>query len=145
MKEPEIDNFGAVEKDIYVEPPDLPSNIPEKEKLTAWMEWQKEDDKKRRAHRLAFNRQLKKSSPDFKGVAVFKSGGVYKQKNAGIALDGNEGNLENILAIPAIQDRYFQTRGCRAGKSNRYRHERRKQRSIKKAQLILSKRKNNEK
>lgn len=138
--EPELNNFGSVEKDIYVEPPDLTDDISDEEKVAIWKEWQKEDDKKRRAHRLAFNKKLKKSAPDVSGVTLYKSGGVYKQKNAASAVEGDSENLENILAIPATQDRHFQPRGHRSGKKNSSRKYNREKRAMEKAQLILSRR-----
>ena len=137
-KDIEALTFDAVEKDIYVDPPVLPDNIPEEVKLAIWKEWQKEEARRRKAHKISFTKTLKTKTPDFAyQTTLYKHGGVYRQRIGLIGLDGEEDNLEQVIAIPATQDRHFQARGSRGGhKSQNKKRKRRKNKNIKTQKIL---------
>lgn len=130
-----------VEKEIYVEPPQLPDDATEAEKLQAWTEWQQKEAVKRRAHKAAFTRRQKATAlPTTQfGATTVKIGGVHRQGIGSIAIEGSEENIEQIVAVKATQDKHFDPRGKRSGNKKFNRKAKRRAAAKRKAQLILSK------
>ena len=135
--------FDSVEKEMYIDPPVLPPDASEEDKLSAWKQWQEAESIKRRAHKAAFTKKIKGTVPDSEyNRSTVKIGGVYKQLNGSVGINGSDedNSLEQIVAIPATQDRYFQARGARAGDKDQNRTRKRRKNQRKKAQLLLSQR-----
>lgn len=134
-------SFSAVEKELYVEPPVLPSHASEEEKLKAWQQWQDEDGKRRKAHKAAYTRK-NKGVPEVQIQTTIKHNGVYKQHFGAIGIGGSidDDTIEQVAIVQATQDRHFQPRGNRAGDKNKAKARRRNKNKRLKTQKLLSQR-----
>lgn len=134
-------SFGAVEKDLYVEPPTLPYDASEEEKLKAWQQWQEEDAKRRRAHKAAYTRK-NKGAPEVQIQSTVKRNGVYKQQAGASGLEGSseDDTIEQVAVVQATQDRHFQPRGTRAGDKSKSKARQRSRNRRAKTHKLLSQR-----
>ncbi len=123
MTDDDAQTFSAVEKDLYIEPPQLPLDATENEIRKAWAEWQVKEAQARKAHRIKFNRGQKASSLELKPHTV-KMGGVNKQTTTYLS------DLEQIQTTAPNQDYYFKARGGRAGNRKQHRKDRRKAKQL---------------
>lgn len=129
-------SFSAVEKGIYIDPPCVPENTPDNIKLSLWRSWQKKEAAARKAHKTAFTKSLQATIPDFAYQSTtYKSGGVHRQHIGSTAIQGEEGNIEHMISVPATQDKHFQARGVRAGKGTK-KDKRRKNKRLKTQQIL---------
>jgi hypothetical protein len=132
-----------VEKDIYVEPPNLPDTATEAEKKEAWANWITANAKERANHKRAWTKAQKPGDlPDFnRANTMVKVHGVWKQRQGMVGFVGDVGllTLETVLTEMAKQDRHYQARGKRAGKvGNKHRNTRHKGKELKR-QIVLNK------
>lgn len=118
-----------IEKDFYIDPPELPDTASEEEIRTAWAEWIKKNSLERAKHKRAWTKSQKQGSlPDFdKANTMMKINGVWKQRPGMTAYVGSAelGTLETVMFELSKQDRHFQARGKRSGRrGNKHRFRR---------------------
>jgi hypothetical protein len=134
-----------VERDFYVEPPKLPDTATEVEIKTAWANWITANARERAKHKRQWTKSQKPGNlPDFnRANTMVKVQGVWKQQHGMVGLIGDVGlrTLETVLIELAKQDKYYQARGKRAGKSGNKRKISRQKRKELKRQSILSREK----
>jgi len=132
-----------VEKDIYVEPPNLPDTATEKEKKEAWANWITANARERANHKRAWTKAQKLGDlPDFsKANTMVKINGVWKQQQGMVGLVGDVGlrTVELVLTEMATQDRHHQARGKGAGRAGNKHRNKRLRRKESKRQMILNK------
>lgn len=108
-----------VEKDFYIQPPELPDTANDEEIREAWSTWIMKNAKERAVHKREWTKAQKPGSlPDFdKANTMVKVGGVWKQRLGMTGYIGSAelGTLETVLVELSKQDRHFQPRGKRAG------------------------------
>lgn len=114
-----------IEKDFYVQPPELPDTADEEEIREAWATWIMENAKERAKHKREWTKSQKPEDlPNFdKANTMVKIGGVWKQRPAMTGYVGSAelGTLETVCFELSKQDRHFQPRGKRAGhKGNKH-------------------------
>ena len=137
-----FDSKVFIEEDFYVKPPELPDTATEAEIKTAWADWMMANARERANHKRRWTKSQKPGRlPDFnKANTMVKIHGVWKQRQGMVGLVGDVGlrTLETVLTEIAKQDRYYQARGKRAGKSgNKHKNSRRKGKELKR-QLVLN-------
>ena len=127
-----------IEKDFYIDPPDLPDDATDEEKLIAWKKWQKDNTKERAKHKRRWTlSQEHHESPYLETYSLIKLNGVWKQVGGPLALDGgaDEGSAHLILYTKPQQNKHFQARGKR-GKSNKQKNKRAKRREQKRQKIL---------
>jgi hypothetical protein len=135
-----------IEKDFYVDPPNLDSTATEMEIRIAWSDWLIANSRERAKHKRAWTKAQKPGDlPDFnRANTMVKIHGVWKQRQGMVGLVGDVGllTLETVLIEMAKQDRHYQARGKRSGKSgNKHRNTRYRGKELKR-QIVLNKKKN---
>jgi hypothetical protein len=138
------DNKIFIEKDFYVEPPQLSDSASKKEIKEAWGKWDKANKKERANHKRKWTKSQKPGEmPNFdSATTLVKINGVWRQRMGmvGYVGDADLRTLEVVLTEKSKQDRYFQPRGQRANKKGNKHKSRRnnKKRKDLKRQKILN-------
>lgn len=132
-----------VERDFYVEPPNLLDTATEAEIKEAWSEWIMANAKERANHKRQWTKAQKPGNlPDFnRANTMAKIQGVWKQQPGMVGLVGDVGlrTLETVLTELPEQGRYHRFRGKRKSKpGNKHRTARLKKKELKR-QMILNK------
>jgi len=136
-----------LEKDFYIDPPNLPKDATDKEVEEAWKNWDKQNSKLRAndKRRWTISQQPGEMyNPDTANILV-KINGVWKQSSHGI--EGTEEAYSIVAIEKAKQDKHYKARGNR-GKKKGNKHKKRRNdidKKIRKKQLILSDGKNDKK
>jgi len=135
--------FSAVELDYYVEPPNLPEGVSEKEREEAWTTWLKVNAKWRAVHKGQFTKKQKTESlPDHQYTSTLvKRDGVYKQQTGPIGFEGGFGEEAGklVLSVKAAQDRHFRPRGNRGQRGSKHRSTRANHRDRKRKYMLSKK------
>jgi hypothetical protein len=139
----DIGGSAFVEKDFYIDPPELDPGATEEEIKNAWSEWDKENRKLRANHKRKWTKAQEAGElPTFLAeTTTIKVNGVWKQRDGAVGLEGDvDSGVDLVVSSRATQDLHFQQRGKRANrKGNRHKSSRNNERKKElKRQMILN-------
>ena len=131
-----MDENHFEEKEFYVDPPNLPDNMPDEIVVKVWAKWDKDNRKERAKHKRQHTLSQKKEVGLYEnGVSLIKKDGIWKQVPIGSGISGMGEDDYMIISIQQPkQGRYYRARGKRG--KNRVSN---KKKNTTKTQQILNK------